>query len=129
MKMDKPTVEAVRFNSADVIATSGGVADTFTVDYFNNGKQGDLTVTYMGNPYTDWKQLRDALKAGGHDPADASNKKTDTYTRQGDQGENTIDGWYSYDEVDGFGWLYSDLNQNVNGIYTWYDAGKYWRHN
>ena len=49
MKMEKPTVEAVRFNSADVIATSGGRGVTLShigdTNYLNN------TFTIDGKSY------------------------------------------------------------------------------
>ncbi len=123
MKMDKPTVEAVRFNSADVIATSGGGPDTFTVSKYNNGIEGDLTVTYMGTPHTSWESLYYALEAGGYVTEDGSFINTDTPAIQGRDGTSTIVAWYSYDDA-----VSSGLNPDVNGTYTWYDTGKYWKH-
>ena len=126
MKMEKPTVEAVRFNTADVIATSGGVAPgPVLLSGFGNTDAYDNTVQIGTRSYSPsqgsnnfydavYDNLMNELEvlSGGSDSKDSFSIGT--------TGMAMYYLWNSTDtKLGGF-----------NGTYTWYNDGDrgYWKH-
>ena len=101
--MKKPEVEAVRFEDADVIATS-----SLTLQGFNDVESKNGTVTYNGNSYDNSDTLISALKGkyGG-----AIN---DVFVRNGSEDSTNVDALFTSDE--------SGSNVAYDGTYYWYNT-------
>ncbi len=118
MRMEKPTVEAVRFNTADVIATSGVVpAGKVLLSGFGNTVANDnkfqIGATIYGQgTVNNWNALESALRELSGNGTYPYFKISDSIPKDAKdlwRGDN--DGWGGY-----------------NGTYTWYDTGSYWKH-
>ena len=122
MKMEKPTVEAVRFNSADVIATSGGGGVTLSHIGDENAQNNTFTIdgTSYGMNAGSMKNLVKALNSisGGNN--------NDPYFTTGNSSTLCSLGvlW------NGDGYDNSDF-ASYNGYYEWYNGGtpdeSYWK--
>ncbi len=115
MKMEKPTVEAVRFTSADVIATSGQLGVTLS----GFGDNGD--------PY----EKNNTFTVGRKDYTPADSSQEDVIAALVDAGQpsgltpifHAAGETYSLDQL----WSTDNPELSVyNGTYTWYQAGSYW---
>ncbi len=115
MKMEKPTVEAVRFTSADVIATSGqlgvnlsGFGDSSTSD--NN------TITVGSKNYTPANSVQDVITAlqGAGQPS-GYDELTTRFIAGG--WNKSLDDLWSEDKSD---WGV------FNGTYKWYNNRWVW---
>ena len=120
MKMKKPTVEAVRFTSADVIATSGqlgvklrGFGGLDPTDWENN------TFTVGGTDYTpansSEEALIEALERAGQTPG-LTTMTTIFYSAYA--GETSLYELWTTDREPYF---------DYNGTYTWNKDGSYWK--
>ncbi len=122
--MDKPTVELIRFDASDVIATSGG--PTLTVSNFKDGTPGNLVINFDGPyGYSQMDALSSALSDNGYTP------HTNRHAMPGPDwfGEDLINYFYADDQIDykENDW-WEDLADNINGTYTWYNNMWNWTH-
>ena len=118
MKMEKPTVEAVRFTSADVIATSGqlgvklsGFGDLNHTDYENN------TITVGRQDYTPASSPQDVITALESAGQPSGYSEYETIFNAGGTEKSLGDLWIADDENWGV----------FNGTYTWNKDGSYWK--
>ena len=122
--MRKPEIEIVKFDSSDVIATSGQ-SYSLMVSKYKDGQKGNLTVNFNGGNYTSLGSLKSALGSVGLDIYnDTVFTDTPASTKYG--GGKDFKTYFEYDaDYDGTGEQYH-FNDNVNGTYTWFDTDNKW---
>ncbi len=124
MKMEKPTVEAVRFNTADVIATSGGVAPgPVLLSGFENSDPSDNTVKIGTTTY--------GPSQGSNNDYDALMSELERLSGSDVSGQK--DSFFSGTDRTTMYYLWNNFGSRLgdfNGTYTWYNAGEdsYWKH-
>ena len=119
--MRKPEIEIVKFDSSDVIATSG-INASLTISKYKDGTPNNLTVNFNEIEYKSYDSLHNALKSAG------LVEKTDTSPGAG---ASNFYNYFDYDSnVDG-GEHHNVLNYGVNGTYTytWFGTEYKWKHN
>ena len=119
--MRKPEIEIVKFDSSDVIATSGKVYK-LNVDHYKDGQANNLIVNFDGNNYNSYDSLNSALGSAG-----LRYSRTDTTASSGNDGKD-LKWYFDYDlKLDATG-NQGVLNYGVNGDYTWFADEERWHH-
>ena len=122
--MDKPTIELIRFDASDVIATSGPV--TLTVSNFKNGTQGDLSIKFGNDTYNGFFQANDFDAALRNEGYTSTTNRYPTNNTNPDEADLWF--YFSLDYTED----YVDNNQiladDINGTYTyiWYGSNGQW---
>ena len=124
MKMEKPTVEAVRFGSRDVIATSGQLG--VMLGGFGNGTSGDWFVSNVKGATSGMKDkttIIEYFNAASGAGFNESNYDDAGFSLDG-QSSKTLYRLVNYLDADEDGASY-------NGWYIWYDDpiddGYFWK--
>ena len=117
MKMEKPTVEAVRFGSRDVIATSGqlgvqigGLYNGTPGDWFVSNVKGATSGTQVFSTIADY--FNEATGSTGYN---AGNVEYENFSINNGSNKISLNGFRQYEENDRYDYL-----KDFNGWYIWY---------